>query len=335
MVSEPEATIDETSSPITFKPDTLQRVAVTAAVLAIAALLSYIPAPGLSPDGIAHVTSTTGGGAMARLSIVALGLSPILSALILAEVLKLAAPPLYNIEKNPGRFYAYNKCVLVFGLMLAAFQAYGVSIALEEIKAAGGGALVEEPDGYFRFTYIVTLVAGVALIYLLAEIITWHGIGSGFWVMLVAGELWAIPATLRQVAANLDSGQIETPQLLLLIIVIAAAICSIVALHRLRFSPADPKTPMSGLEPMDILMPPILGLSLASTLLMVGPLWDLVSGGEATFDPVSPIRLALSAAMILLFAYLRAVTRPLRGKRSICPLVAHRGCCDVGNCHCA
>ncbi|MFN0193837.1 MAG: hypothetical protein ACKVP5_17995, partial [Aestuariivirga sp.] len=106
MVSEPGATnqaaaADETASRIAFKPDTLRRAAVTAAVLTIAALLSYVPAPGLSPDAITHLATATGDSAafaVSRLSIVALGLSPILSALIAGEVLKLAAPPLYGLE---------------------------------------------------------------------------------------------------------------------------------------------------------------------------------------------------------------------------------------------
>ncbi len=323
MVSEPDATIeaaaaDETSSPIAFKPDTAQRVAVTAAVLAVSTLLAYVPAPGLSPDAIAHLTSTSGDAgslAISRLSIVALGLSPILSALIAGEFLKLAAPPLYGIEDNPSRAHKFNRAVLILGLFLAAFQAYGVTIALEAIQLAGGMPMIEEPGTLFRMSYIITLIAGVALTYWLAEIITRHGIGSGFWVMLLAGEVGAFPAIVKQVAANHAIGQISTAEMLSLVIVIAAALLSIVALYRVRITPADPRTSVSRLAPRDIMMPPLLGLAIASTLMMAAPLWQFLTRDDSTpaysFEPADPVRLIVCAAMILLIAYLRGATRPL------------------------
>ncbi len=325
MVSEPdakiqEAMIDETSSPIAFKPDTLQRVAVTAAVLTIYSLLAYVPAPGLSADAITQMTSTTGGGvALSQLSIVALGLSPILSALIAGEFLKLAAPPLYGLEDNSSRAYTFNRAVLILGLFLAAFQAYGITTALEDL-GSNGVPLVEERGTQFRLSYMITLLAGVALTYWLAEIITRHGIGSGFWVMILAGEIGTFPTVMKQLAENHAIGQTSTEAMLALIIVIAAAIFSIVALYRLRITPSDPRALASRLAPRDIMMPPLLGLAIASTLTMMAPAWNFLTGAETTtaysFDPVDPVYLILCAAMILLIAYLRAVTRPLRALAS-------------------
>ena len=318
MGDEPEAMIDETSSPIAFKPDTLPRVAVTAAVLTLSFLLTYVSAPGLSPDAIAHLATATGDSAtiaVSKLSIVALGLSPILSVLIAAEFLKLAAPPLYGIEDDPLRAHKFNRAVLILGLCLAAFQAYGITIALEAIQLPGGMPMIEEPGTLFRLSYMITLVAGVALSYWLAEIITRHGIGSGFWVMLLAGEVLALPAIAKQVADNHANGEISTEGLLALIIAIAAAIFSVVALYRVRITPVDPKLPVIRLIPRDIVMPPLLGLAIASTLTMIVPAWQFLTGSEATtayaFHRADPVYLILCAGMILLIAYLRAATRQL------------------------
>ena len=323
MASEPEAATDEASSPINFMPDTLQRVGVTAAVLTISLLLTYVPAPGLSPGAIERLATATGDSAsiaVSRLSIVALGLSPILSALIAGEVLKLAAPSLYGLEDDPRRGHKFNRAVLILGLIFAAFQAYGITTALEAIQLPDGMAMIDEPGTLFRVSYMVTLVAGVALTYWLAEIITRHGIGSGFWVMLLAGELWAVPAALTNLAASHDTGQIATRQLLALTIAIAAAIISIVTLYRLRFTPAETSAPVDQLAPRDIMIPPLLGTVIASTLMLVVPLGQFLTGDESamtySFDPADPIRLILSATMILLIAYLRAATRPLSGAAS-------------------
>ncbi len=323
MVSEPDATIqaaaiDEVSAPIAFKPDTLRRVAVTAVVLTISTLLTYVPAPGLSPEAIAHVTSPTGGGVeISRLSIVALGLSPILSALIAGEFLKLAAPSLYGLEDNSSRAHTFNRAVLILGLFFAAFQAYGITVALEQIQLTGGTEMVDEPDAFFRLSYMMTLVAGVALTYWLAEIVTRHGIGSGFWVMILAGEIGTFPTVMKLLADNHAAGQIGTEALLILIIVIAAAVFSIVALYRLRFMPAASTVPVGQIAPRDIMMPPLLGSAIASTLMMVVPLGQYLTGDDSTpANSFDPVRLILGAAMILLIAYLRAATRPLRGLSS-------------------
>ena len=322
MVSESDAEIDETSSRNAFKPDTFPRVAVTAAVLTISSLLAYVPAPGLSPAAIAHLATATDDSAtvaMSQLSIVALGLSPILSVLIAAEFLKLAAPPLYGLEDNPSRTHKFNRAVLILGLFLAAFQAYGVTTALEDL-GSNGIPLIEEPGTLFRLSYMLTLVAGVALTYWLAEIITRHGIGSGFWVVLLAGEIGSFPNVVKHLAANHAIGQISTAEMLSLVIVIAAALLSIVALYRLRVTPADSRTSVSRLAARDIMMPPLLGLAIASALMMAAPLWQFLTRDDTTpaysFDPAHPVRLIVGAAMILLIAYLRAVTRPLRGLAS-------------------
>ncbi len=169
----------------------------------------------------------------------------------------------------------------------------------------------------FRLSYMITLVAGVAFTYWLAEIITRHGIGSGFWVMLVAGEVWAFPAIVKQLADNHSIGQISTADLLSLIIVIAAAVLSIVALYRLRITPANSKLAIFKIGPRDIIMPPLLGLAIASTLAMTAPVWSFLTGDGATtaysFDRADPVYLILCAVMIVWIAHLRAVTRPLSG----------------------
>ena len=328
MVSEPDATIqaaaaEETSSRIEFKPDTLRRVVVTAAVLTISSLLSYVPAPGLSPSAIDHLVTATGDSAafaVSRMSIVALGLSPILSALIAGEFLKLAAPPLYGLEDGSPRAQIFNRAVLTLGLFFAAFQAYGVTVALEAVQLPGGLAMIEDPDSFFRLSYMITLVAGVALTYWLAEIITRAGIGSGFWVMILAGQVWAFPAMVSQLASDHTTGQISTEVMLSLIIVIAAAVYLIVALYRLRFMPAASAAPAGQIAPRDIMMPPLLGSAIASTLMMAVPLGEFLTGDDSasvySFDPANPVRLILCAAMILLIAYLRAATRQLNERAS-------------------
>jgi protein-disulfide isomerase len=69
-----------------------------------------------------------------------------------------------------------------FTLALAAFQAFGISVALE---AQPG--LVIEPGLMFRFTAAVSLVTGTMFLMWLGEQITERGLGNGISIIIVAG----------------------------------------------------------------------------------------------------------------------------------------------------
>jgi preprotein translocase subunit SecY len=179
-----------------------RRLAVTAAALAILRLGSLIPIPGLSPEVVAEVVRG-GDGAVSRLSLFALGITPLLSALILAELLKVVAPSVraWELAAWANRARVRN---VVYGLALlfAIVQAGGVSSGLE-----GVAGLVPEPGTAFGVVSIVTLVAGTALVIGLAAVIDRAGLGSGLWLVFLAPTLAELPQNLATIAQLYDMGQ--------------------------------------------------------------------------------------------------------------------------------
>ena len=162
--------------------DVIKRIAFTLAALAIYRLGLIVPVPGLDVSAMPGLTppfDTLSRTALARVSIFDLGLGPIFSIMIAAEVLKLAAPALSPwLAKSEANRHAFNRYVLLAGLVLAAFQAYGVAIALEEVKAYGNVRLVPEPGVEFQVAFILSVVAGTAFLAWLGDQITRHGVGS-------------------------------------------------------------------------------------------------------------------------------------------------------------
>jgi preprotein translocase subunit SecY len=179
-----------------------RRLAVTAAALAIFRLGSYIPIPGISPEMFGEA-SRSGGDAANRLSIFALGITPLLSALILAELLKIVAPSVRAWELSaPGNRRRMLGIAYGLAVLFAILQAGGVSSAYEGVTG-----LVPEPGVAFRVACIFTMVAGTALVIGLAAVIDRAGLGSGLWLVFLAPTLAELPQNLATIAQLYDMGQ--------------------------------------------------------------------------------------------------------------------------------
>jgi preprotein translocase subunit SecY len=214
-----------------------RRIAVTIGLLLAVRLGGQIPVPGIdiavwdavyaqSQGGALAVANATSGGAIARLSIFALGLVPYLSAAVLIQVASVVFAGLRDIARRgeAGR-RRIVLLTLIVTLMLATIQAIGIAFALNQIDR-----LVTNPGPLFVFTATLTFAAGALVLAWLAEQITRHGIGNGIAVILfvgVAGE--ALRGTAM--AYELDTlGVISTGAslgLVVLAIVLVFAIASV------------------------------------------------------------------------------------------------------------
>lgn len=310
MSSDPEGEAPAAHAPAARHPDHMHRILVTAIALTIAFALTYIPAPGINldalnaPDGILAFNS----GGLARLSIAGLWFSPVLSALLFTEALKLIVPPQSALDvNNRAQYRALTRFMIVLALCLAAFQAYGLTAAFEQISAVGGIPVVDEPGTAFRVTYMVTQTASAALLIALADVITRHGIGSGFWVIIAAGELQNLLGTVAAFVANYQSGMIAPPELFAVLAVTLAAIAVTAALYRAYAARQDGDgAPLSA---SDILIPAFLGAAFAQLLYAVAlPLGSLTAGGDGAeygYRPDDPLLLVLIAIITPLVMLLR------------------------------
>jgi preprotein translocase subunit SecY len=166
----------------------LRRLAVTVAILVVYRLGCHIPMPGIEA-GTMHTLLRGTPQAIERLSMFALGIMPLVSALIVAEIAKMIAPALRRWEDASARNRATFKRYVVGGaLILAWIQARQLAVALSTMPN-----LVTDPGPMFELTYMVTQVAGAALAIWLADQITRNGLGSGVWLLLIAGWLSTLP----------------------------------------------------------------------------------------------------------------------------------------------
>jgi preprotein translocase subunit SecY len=149
-------------------PDFWRRIAVTLTVLVIYRMVSHIPLPGITLEGLHFVIQhTVGSGALERLSIMALGFIPWLAALTLAEVAVLILPAHYKVPfRRNGHADPFSPWVIVAAFLFTALQGYGIAVALSAMKDTIG-----TPGVAFIATAIGTYVGATTLAILLAHLI--------------------------------------------------------------------------------------------------------------------------------------------------------------------
>ncbi len=178
----------------------VRRIAITIGALLIFRLGSHIPVPGISVQ-----SGVLSSGAVNRLSIFALGLTPYLSAAIIIQLISVVWGRLSSLERSgeAGR-RKIARYTLVATLLLATFQAYGVASALQNISG-----LVADPDGWFVLPATASMVGGVFVLIWLSEQITRHGIGNGIALVVSVGILVSLPADVAGVIEVMRRGMVS------------------------------------------------------------------------------------------------------------------------------
>ena len=127
-----------------------QRILFVLGSLVVFRIGTHIPIPGVDPVAVAAMFEQTrgsivdvfnmfSGGALERLSILALGVMPYISASIIIQMMSSIIPQLEQLKKEgeSGRrkITQYTR----YGTVgLATFQALGIAIAIEGQQAGGG-----------------------------------------------------------------------------------------------------------------------------------------------------------------------------------------------------
>lgn len=220
-----------------------KRLWFTLGALVVFRLGTYIPVPGVDPaimrdvfaqnaNGVFGMVNVFAGGALERMTIFALNVMPYISASIIMQLMTTISPTVeqWKKEGEQGR-KKINQYTRYGTVILAAFQAYGISIGLEGLEGSGGNA-VSNPGAFFRFSTVVTLTGGTMFLMWLGEQITSRGVGNGISLIIFAGIVAELPSALAGTLELGRLGTLSTGIILFLIIMIVAVIAFIVYMER-------------------------------------------------------------------------------------------------------
>lgn len=187
--------------------DLKKRIWFTIGVLIVYRLGTYIPLPGINPAVMAEFARSHGGGifgmvdmfsggALSRMSIMALNIMPYISASIIVQLMTAIAPQFEALKKEgeSGR-RKLNQYTRYLTVLIAILQSYGVAVGLESLQGAAGSA-VTDPGFFFRFSTVVTIVGSTLFLMWLGEQITSRGIGNGISLVIFAGIVANLPSSI-------------------------------------------------------------------------------------------------------------------------------------------
>jgi preprotein translocase subunit SecY len=199
---------------------------------------THIPVPGFDPDRLAELfTQNQGtylglfnmfsGGALERMSILALGVMPYISASIIMQLLSATVPALEQLKKegDSGRrkINQYTRYGTVF---LALIQGTAMAVGF----ASQG--LAYEVNTMFYMVAISSLVAGAVFLMWLGEQITERGIGNGISMLIFAGIVAGIPGAIGQALESARQGDLNSLILVFVLLIAVAVVYFVVFIER-------------------------------------------------------------------------------------------------------
>ncbi|HEX8643257.1 MAG TPA: preprotein translocase subunit SecY [Allosphingosinicella sp.] len=217
--------------------DLKKRLWFTLGALIIFRLLSFVPLPGIDPRTLAGLFEQTrggvldffnmfSGGSLERMSLIALGVMPYITASIVVQLATTMSPQLAALKKEgeSGR-KKINQYTRYGTVLLCAIQGYFIAVGLEGWTQQGGagGSAVINPGMLFRVTTVISLVGGTMFLMWLGEQITSRGIGNGVSLIIMAGIVAQLPIAIAQALEGGRTGTLD-PVVIFAILALAAVL---------------------------------------------------------------------------------------------------------------
>ena len=188
-------------------PDLRYKILFTLGMLTIYRFVSHIPIPGIDTFQLNSLFENNqllgfldlfSGGALSRMSIVALGVFPYITASIVMQLLTPVIPTLQQMsrEGEAGRAKV-NRIVHWLTVPIALAQGFGQLVLLQQSNVLAnvgftGDALLPTAAA------LISMTAGTMFLVWLGELITERGIGNGISLIIFAGIVAGFPGMITQ-----------------------------------------------------------------------------------------------------------------------------------------
>ncbi len=293
---------------------------------------THIPIPGLDPERIANLFNQNqgtilgmfnmfSGGALARMSILALGIMPYISASIIMQLLSSVAPSLEQLKKegDAGR-RKINQYTRYFTVVLATVQAFAMTASFQSYAYGG------ETGFAFYFTSVVSLVTGAVFMMWLGEQVTERGIGNGISMLIFAGIVAGMPSAVGQALESARQGDLNPISLLFVAALALLVVWLVIRIERgqrritVNYAKRQPGRQGYGSQsshlPLKINMAGVIPAIFASSILLFpasiaqwfgqggeGPVKEFLQDFALAIGPGQPLNILLFAGLITFFCF--------------------------------
>ncbi|RMA78431.1 preprotein translocase subunit SecY [Umboniibacter marinipuniceus] len=290
---------------------------------------THIPLPGINPARVAELFSQNegtilglfnmfSGGALERMSILALGVMPYISASIITQLLTAVIPSLEALKKEGEAGRRKISQYTRWGtLVLATVQGAGM------VAGLSGQGLFYATGVSVTLIAVMSLVGGAMFMMWLGEQITERGIGNGISMLIFAGIVAGLPSALGQAFESARQGDLNFLVLILIGFVAIAVVWGVVRMERAqrripihyarRQQGRRQMQPQASYLPLKINMAGVIPAIFASSILLfpasIAQWAGQSSGSELLQDialmlsPGQPLNIILFTLMIVFFCY--------------------------------
>jgi preprotein translocase subunit SecY len=168
------------------------------------------------------------GGALQKLSIIAMGITPYINASIIMQLMTVVIPQLEEMAKKGGEEgrKTISKYTRWLTIVLGTIQATSMAIAMQR-----GGVFYDHSWGFLVYA-VVAFVAGTMFLMWLGEQITDKGIGNGVSLIIFVGIVLRFPVQVSQTFSLANKGNINWFGLTLFLAIALVTIVSIVFMYQ-------------------------------------------------------------------------------------------------------
>ncbi len=190
------------------------KIIFVAVMLLIFKVISAIPVPGVDTAALANFMESNdmfglldifSGGGLSSLSIAMLGVGPYITSSIIFQLLAMIIPALERMQKEEGEEgrKKLNQLTRIFTVPFAALQVYSMIALMNR----GSVKLITDLSVTNMVSIVVAATAGTVLLMWIGELISEKGIGNGVSLIIFAGIVSRIPASIKQTLSVADATQ--------------------------------------------------------------------------------------------------------------------------------
>lgn len=295
---------------------------------------THIPVPGIDPGQVQALFDQNqgtflgmlnmfSGGAWERMSILALGIMPYISASIIMQMMAAVVPSLEAIKKEgeAGR-RKINQYTRYLTVALALVQ----GVIMVAGMAGQGMAHAALPSFSFYIVAVSSVVTGAVFMMWLGEQITERGVGNGISMLIFAGIVAGLPGAFGSVIESTRQGNLHPLMLLVILVGVFAIIWFVVRMERgqrrITINYAKRQQGRHGYAqqtshlPLKINMAGVIPVIFASSLLLFpasiaqwfgqsseGKMGEILQNVALALGPGQPLNFIVFGGLIILFCF--------------------------------
>jgi preprotein translocase subunit SecY len=218
-------------------PDIRQRVLFVFFAFAVFVFMIHVQLPNvnepvwqklLSQGVFYNLLGFLSGGALQKLSVIAMGITPYINASIIMQLMTVVLPQLEELAKKGGeegrkKIGQYTRWLTI---VLATLQAFFMAHLMSQAGVFYDNSL------WFMIFAVVAMVGGTLFLMWLGEQITARGVGNGISLIIFSGIVARMPQALASLFELGRTGAMSTVAIIFFLVMAVAVITFIVFMER-------------------------------------------------------------------------------------------------------